>query len=77
MSAQHACLCCQAVTAVRPTFATSCAPPQKLLNEFSLAYMLADFCFFLLPFTPTGEARCLPLLAPTAAQANPALRFLV
>lgn len=27
--------------------------PQKLLNEFSLAYMIADFFFFLLPFTPT------------------------
>ncbi|PSC68818.1 Carbonic anhydrase 2 [Micractinium conductrix] len=26
--------------------------PQKLLNEFSLAYMIADLFFFLLPFTP-------------------------
>lgn len=28
--------------------------PQKLLNEFSLVYMVADFIFFLLPFTPDG-----------------------
>ncbi|KAL4450547.1 hypothetical protein ABPG77_000903 [Micractinium sp. CCAP 211/92] len=27
--------------------------PQKLLNEFSLAYMVADFFFYLLPFDPT------------------------
>lgn len=26
--------------------------PQKLLNEFSLAYMLADFFFYLVPFAP-------------------------
>ncbi|KAL4439711.1 hypothetical protein ABPG75_002712 [Micractinium tetrahymenae] len=28
--------------------------PQKLLNEFSLAYMITDFFFFLLPFAPTA-----------------------
>nr|AXF42660.1 carbonic anhydrase CAH1630 [Chlorella sp. ArM0029B] len=27
--------------------------PQKLLNEFSLGYMVADSLFFLMPFTPT------------------------
>jgi hypothetical protein len=31
---------------------------QKLLCEFSLAYMVADLFFFLLPFTPDGEWRC-------------------
>jgi hypothetical protein len=34
---------------------------QKLLNEFSLGYMVADMLFFLLPFTPDGE---LPRPAP-------------
>lgn len=28
-------------------------PPQSLLNQFSLAYMAADFFFFLIPFTPS------------------------
>jgi hypothetical protein len=50
--------------------------PQKLLNEFSLAYMVADFIFFLLPFTPDGghahappPAACL-LCLPAAASAT-------
>lgn len=34
---------------------SSHATPQKLLNEFSFAYMIADLFFFLLPFTPNSE----------------------
>jgi hypothetical protein len=39
------------------TLFTRPLPPllQKLLNEFSLAYMVADFFFYLLPCTPDGE----------------------
>jgi hypothetical protein len=41
--------------------------PQKLLNEFSLAYMVADFIFFLLPFTPDGGHTHAPRLPACSA----------